>query len=83
MFPGYPVHVPNDRYETRNLAGEVAKMALIAFLIALYGIACFCEGMDIFFSAVHAVMSSYPGMLITVAAVAYLTYRWYRARYTA
>ena len=55
-------------------------MALIAFMIALYGIASLCEGMDILFSAVHAVMSSYPGILITIAAVAYLTCRWYRTR---
>ena len=55
-------------------------MALIAFMIALYGIASLCEGMDILFSAVHAVMSSYPGILITVASVAYLTCRWYRTR---
>ena len=54
-------------------------MALIAFIVALYGIASLCEGMEI----IHAVMSSYPGMLITVAATAYLTYRWYRAHFTA
>ena len=58
-------------------------MALIAFIVALYGIASLCEGMEILFSAIHAVMSSYPGMLITVVATAYLTYRWYRERYTA
>ena len=55
-------------------------MILIAFLVALYGIASVCEGMGILFSAIHAVMSSYPGTLITIAAIAYLTYRWYRAR---
>ena len=58
-------------------------MALIAFIVALYGIASLCEGMEILFSAIHAVMSSYPGLLITVAATAYLTYRWYRAHFTA
>ncbi len=61
---------------------EVATMALIAFIVALYGIASLCEGMEILFSAVHAVMSSYPGTVITVAVTAYLTYRWYRARHT-
>ena len=55
-------------------------MILIAFFAAIYGIACLAEGMEIFFAAIHAVMSSYPGMLITVAATAYLSYRWYRAR---
>ena len=79
---GYHIHVPNDRY-IWNWPKEVAAMALIAFIVALYGIASLCEGMEILFSAIHAVMSSYPGMLITVAATAYLTYRWYRARYTA
>lgn len=43
----------------------------------------FYEGMEILFSAIHAAMSSYPYMLITAAADAYLTYRWYRARFTA
>ena len=55
-------------------------MILIAFFVALYGIACLTEGMEILFAAIHAVMSSYSGMIITVAATAYLTYRWYCAR---
>ena len=67
----------------RNLAREVATMTLIAIALVLYGIASLCEGMEILFSAIHAVMTSYPGTLITVAITAYLTYRWYRARYTA
>ena len=41
------------------------------------------QGMEILFDAIHAVMSSYPGMLITVVVTAYLTYRWYRARHVA
>lgn len=56
-------------------------MTLIAFLVALYGIASLCEGMEILFDAIHAVMSSYPGMMITTVVTAYLTYRWYRARH--
>lgn len=58
-------------------------MALIAFIVVLYGIASLCEGMEILFSAIRAVMSSYPGTLITIAVTAYLTYRWYRARHIA
>ena len=58
-------------------------MVLIAFFVALYGIASLCEGMGILFTAIRAVMSSYPGTLITIAVTAYLTYRWYRARYIA
>ena len=58
-------------------------MTLIAFIAALYGIASLCEGMEILFSAIHAVMSSYPGTLISAAAAAYLTYRWYRTRNSA
>ena len=58
-------------------------MALIAFIVVLYGIASLCEGMGILFAAIRAVMSSYPGTLITIAVTAYLTYRWYRARHIA
>ncbi len=58
-------------------------MALIAFLVALYGIASLCEGMEILFYAIYAVMSSYAGTVIVMIATAYLTYRWYRARHTA
>ncbi len=56
-------------------------MTLIAFFVALYGIASLYEGMEILFDVIHAVMSSYPGTIITVIATAYLTYRWYRARH--
>ena len=56
-------------------------MTLIAFFVALYGIASLCEGMEILFDAFRAVMSSYPGTIITILAIAYLTYRWYRARH--
>ena len=56
-------------------------MTLIAFFVALYGIASLCEGMEILFDAFRAVMSSYPGSIITIIAIAYLTYRWYRARH--
>ena len=49
-------------------------MTLIAFFVALYGIASLCEGMEILFDAIHAAMSSYPGTIITVIATAYLTY---------
>lgn len=34
-------------------------MTLIAFIVALYGIASLCEGMEILFDAIHAVMSPY------------------------
>ena len=64
-----------------ELAKEVATMTLIAFFVALYGIASLCEGMEILFDAFRAVMSSYPGTIITIIATAYLTYRWYRARH--
>ena len=40
-------------------------MILIVFFVALYGIACLTEGMEILFAAIHAVMSSYPGMIIS------------------
>ena len=60
---------------------EVATMALIAFFVALYGIASLCEGMVILFDAIRAVMSSYAGTMITAIVTAYLTYRWYRARH--
>jgi len=56
-------------------------MSLIVFLVALYGVASLCEGMEILFDAIHAVMSSYAGTFITVIVAAYLTYRWYRARH--
>ncbi len=58
-------------------------MTLIVVLIALYALSSVLEGIGILFSAVYAVMSSLPGTIITVAATAYLTYRWYRARYIA
>ncbi len=56
-------------------------MPLIAIIVALYGIASLCEGMEILFDAIHAVMSSCPGTIITIIATAYLSYRWYRARH--
>ncbi len=56
-------------------------MLLIVALVSLYALASVLEGMEILFAAMRAVMSSLPGTIITVAATAYLTYRWYRRRY--
>ena len=57
-------------------------MILIAFFVALYGLASLCEGLEILFDALHAVMTSYSGTVITVIVVAWMTYRWYRARHS-
>ncbi len=64
-------------------AEEVATMSVIVFLVALYALANVIEGLDILFSAIHAVMSSWPGIIAVVAVTAWMTYRWYRNRYIA
>ena len=56
-------------------------MALIAFIVVLYALGTFLEGIDILFTAIHAVMTSYSGTVITLIVVAFMTYRWYRARH--
>ena len=58
-------------------------MTLNTFLIALDSVTSPSEGMDILFAAIQAVMSSYPGIIITFITSAYFAYRWYRKNHDA
>ncbi len=58
-------------------------MSVIVFLVGLYALSCLIEGIESLFAAIHAVMSSWPGIIAVVAVTAWMTYRWYRDRYIA
>ena len=56
-------------------------MSLIAVIVVLYLVGEFLEGMDLFIGRFASFMNSGTGMALTIAVVAWLTYRWYKARH--
>ena len=56
-------------------------MSLIAVIVVLYLVGEFLEGVDLFFGRIASFMNSDIGMVLTIAVVVWLTYRWYKARH--
>ena len=54
---------------------------MLAFLLVLFALSSVCEALEEITYVIAPVMRSVPGILVTVAVTAYVTYRWYRARY--
>ena len=56
-------------------------MSLIAVLVVLYLVGEFLDGLDLFFGRMASFMNSDTGLVLTIVVVAWLTYRWYKARH--
>ena len=57
-------------------------MSLIAAIFVLYLLGRTIETVNVFTARFASFMNSGTGMAVTAAVVAYLTFRWYRARHT-
>ena len=56
---------------------------MLAFLLVLLVLSSVCEALEEITYVIAPVMRSVPGILVTTALTAYVTYRWYRARHSA
>ncbi len=56
-------------------------MSFVVLILALYILSTVLEGISSFFSSLHAILTSWPGIVAVVAVTAWLSYRWYRDRY--
>jgi len=58
-------------------------MAFIAIVVILYLVSKVFDALEVFSVQISSFVNSDVGMIVVIALVAFLTYRWYKARHTA
>ena len=65
------------------LVRRANEMAFIAIVVILYVVSKVIDALEVFSVRISSFVNSDIGTVVIVALVAYLTYRWYKARQRA